>query len=236
MQTKAELPAAVIFDMDGVLVDSNPYHVQKWADLLKDRNIPFDEKKLPRQILGQRNDYAFRLFFGSEMGEEEMRRLEARLEENFRQAFRLRAKPLPGLEALILQLGAADVPVALASSAMPQNIEFIVDALGFRPYFRSIMSGDDVHLPKPHPEIYLKTAERLGVDPAACIAFEDSFVGIESVKSAGMKCVAISSTFPAEELRIGTSADLVASDFQKISLPLLRSLFNSNSHHGSRVL
>ena len=232
MQIKAELPAAVIFDMDGVLVNSNPFHVQKWAELLNDHKISFNEKELPRQILGQRNDHAFRLFFGSEMIEEEMRRLEARLEANFRQAFRLHARPLPGLEALILQLRAAKIPVALASSAMPQNIDFVVDTLGFRPYFSSIMSGDDVHLPKPHPEIYLKTAERLGVEPGACVAFEDSFVGIEAVKSAGMKCIAISSTFPAEELRTRTGADLVAPGFQKLSLPLLQAMFPPNGHRG----
>jgi len=228
MQAKAELPAAVIFDMDGVLVNSNPFHVQKWAELLNNHKIPFNEEALPRQILGQRNDHAFRLFFGAQMEEEEMRRLEASLEENFRQAFRLHAKPMPGLEALIVQLRAAGIPIALASSAMPENIDFVVDTLGFRPYFSSMMSGDDVHLPKPHPEIYLKTAGRLGVEPNACVAFEDSFVGIEAVKSAGMKCIAISSTFPAQELRTRTGADLVASDFQKLSLPLLRAMFLPN--------
>ena len=230
MQTKAELPAAVIFDMDGVLVNSNPFHIQKWAELLNDHKIPFNEKELPRQILGQRNDHAFRLFFGSQMDEQEMRCLEARLEANFRQAFRLHAKPLAGLEALILQLRAAQIPLALASSAMRQNVDFVVDALGFRPYFRSIMSGEDVHLPKPQPEIYLKTAERLGVKPSACVAFEDSFVGIEAVKSAGMKCVAIASTFPYEELRTKTGADLVIPDFQKLSLPMLQAMFPPNGH------
>src|SRR5487761_171634 len=74
MQTKAELPAAVIFDMDGVLVNSNPFHVHKWAELLNDHKIPFNEKELHRQILGQRNDHAFRLFFSAEMDEEEMHR------------------------------------------------------------------------------------------------------------------------------------------------------------------
>lgn len=223
------LPAAVIFDMDGVLVDSNPFHVQKWAELLTEHKIPFSEEELPRQILGQRNDRVFHLFFGSGMGETEMREIEARLEENFRRAFRLHAKLLPGLRDLAGELRSAGLPIALASSAMPQNIDFVMDTLRCRSYFSSVMSGDDVHQPKPHPEIYLKTAEKLGIDPAGCIAFEDSFVGIEAAKSAGMKCIAISSTFPAEELRDKTDADLVAPDFQKLSLPVLQSLFSSNT-------
>ncbi|MGH9355350.1 MAG: HAD family hydrolase [Terriglobia bacterium] len=225
MQTKVKLFAAAIFDMDGVLVNSNPFHVEKWAELLNERKIPFDQEGLSRQILGQRNDHVFRLFFGAEMDEEDMRNLEKRLEENFRQAFRAHARPLRGLQALLRQLQAAGIPVALASSAMRENVDFVVDALGFRPYFRSIISGDDVRFPKPHPEIYLETAERLRVEPSACVAFEDSFVGIESAKAAGMKCVAIASTFPAGELRANTGADLVARDFQKLSLPVLQALF-----------
>lgn len=221
----SSFPAAAIFDMDGVLVDSNPYHVQKWAELLKSQQIPFQDEDLPKQILGQRNDHAFRFFFGPEMTEAEMRRLEVQLEESFRTSFRPYAKPLPGLETFIRQLHAAGVPLALASSAMRGNIEFIVDALGFRRFFRSILSGEDVQLPKPHPEIYLKSAEKLGIAPAACVAFEDSFVGIEAVKAAGMKCVAIASTFPFEELRKQTRADWVAKGFEDLTLERIRGLF-----------
>lgn len=211
--------------MDGVLVDSNPYHVQKWAEFLRNREIPYDEKELPQQILGQRNDHAFRFFFGQEITAEEMRRLEEDLEENFREAFRPHARPSPGLEVFIRELHAASVPIALASSAMRQNIEFIVDALGFRSFFQSILSGEDVQLPKPHPEIYLKSAENLGMEPADCVAFEDSFVGIEAVKAAGMKCVAIASTFPFEELRKRTRADWVATGFEEVTLEKVRGLF-----------
>ncbi|HEX5483495.1 MAG TPA: HAD family phosphatase [Terriglobia bacterium] len=225
--SSSSLPAAAIFDMDGVLIDSNPYHVQKWADFLKSRKIPFEEKTLPQQILGQRNDHAFRFFFGPEIAAEEMRRLEDELEESFREAFRPHARPSPGLEIFIRELHAAGVPMALASSAMRQNIEFVVDALGFRPFFRSILSGEDVELPKPHPEIYLKSAEKLGMAPTDCVAFEDSFVGIEAVKAAGMKCVAIASTFPFEDLRRQTRADWVVRGFEEVAVEKIRSLFAS---------
>lgn len=231
MPDKLESPAAVIFDMDGVLVNSNPFHVEKWAEFLTKRHIPFDTATLPAQILGQRNDYIFRLFFGPEVSALEMNRLEEELEENFRQAFRPHAKPLEGLEALIRELSAARVPMAVASSATRENIDFILDALRFRSFFRTVMSGDEVHKPKPHPEIYLKTAEKLGVQPAACVAFEDSFVGVEAVKAADMKCVAIASTFSAQQLRARTSADRVESDFCSVSLPVLRSLFSRDGQH-----
>lgn len=222
------LPSAAVFDMDGVLVDSNPFHVEKWIALLKARKIPFNPAEVPKQILGQRNDHAFRLFFGPSMTSEEMRQLGAELEAQFRQAFRPHAKPLPGLESLLRQLDSAGIPLAVASSAMRENVEFVIDVIELRRFFRVVMNGDEVVHPKPDPEIYLKTAERLGVPADECVAFEDSFAGIEAVKRAGMKCVAIASTFPPSELK-ETRADSVALSFQELSLDRLRRLFDGRA-------
>lgn len=220
-------PAAAIFDMDGVLVDSNPFHLEKWMDLLNEHHISFSREALPGQILGKRNDTAFRYFFG-ELSEQESRRLSEELEATFRKTFKPHARPLAGLEALIQECHRARIPMAVASSAMVKNIEFVVDALNFRPYFRCLVSGDHVSQPKPDPEIYLKAAEMLGLPPRACVAFEDSFVGIEAAKRAGMKCVGIASTFPVRKLRRQTRADLVVRGFRQLSLKRLRKLFEGN--------
>jgi beta-phosphoglucomutase-like phosphatase (HAD superfamily) len=118
--------------------------------------------------------------------------------------------------------------MAVASSAMAKNVEFVVDALGFRPYFRCLVSGDEVTHPKPDPEIYLRTARKLGVEPTGCVAFEDSFVGVEAAKRAGMRCVAIASTFPAAELQQQTQADLIVPGFEGLTLGALRGLFGGN--------
>ena len=219
------LPAAAIFDMDGVLVDSNPFHLQKWVDLLNLRRVAFDPQDLPKLILGQRNDTVLRHFFGQDMSKDERHRLEESLEETFRKAFKSHARPLPGLEGLIAACNQEDIPMAVASSAMRKNVDFVVDALGFRKYFKIIVSGDDVSCPKPDPEIYLKAARLLGVKPEDCVAFEDSFVGIESAKGAGMKCVAIASTFPIDELKAHTQVDLAVPGFKELSVDILRQLF-----------
>jgi beta-phosphoglucomutase len=225
MKSNSRLPAALIFDMDGVLVNSNPFHVQKWKEFLEERRIPYNAEDLPKQILGIRNDTAFQRFFGRELGEGELEKLSEGLEASFRAVFRPHAQPLPGLKALIDECHAEGIPLAVASSAMSKNVDFVVDTLKLRPYFAAIATGDDVSRPKPDPEIYLKTAEQLGLAPVKCVAFEDSFVGIESAKRAGMKCVAIASTFPAEELRRQTQADLVVKGFEELSLSRLRELF-----------
>jgi beta-phosphoglucomutase len=226
MNSNSSLPAAVIFDMDGVLVDSNPFHIQKWVEFLIERGIPYHAEDLPKQILGIRNDTAFRLFFGRQLRESEMKQLSEELESRFRAVFLPHARPLPGLKALMDECRAEAIPLAVASSAMAKNVDFVVDTLKLRPYFTSIVTGDDVSHPKPEPEIYLKAAEKLRLAPVKCVAFEDSFVGIESAHRAGMKCVAIASTFPAEELRRQTQADLVVKGFEELSLAKLRELFD----------
>jgi HAD superfamily hydrolase (TIGR01509 family) len=228
MNPNSNLPAAAIFDMDGVLVNSNPFHLQKWIDLFNAHHIPFDREVLPRRVLGPRNDTTFRRFFGPRLTAADRRRLSEELEASFRRAFHPHAKPLPGLEALLMECQRAGVAMAVASSAMSKNVEFIVDALGFRPYFRCLVTGDEVTHPKPDPEIYVKAARKLGLEPAACVAFEDSFVGVEAARRAGMKCVAIASTFPLEELRAQTQADLVVNGFEELNLQALRQLFSAN--------
>jgi beta-phosphoglucomutase len=225
MDEKVEGPAGVIFDMDGVLVNSNPYHLQKWVGFLEQHRVPYNPDDLPSQVLGPRSDTIIRLFLGSRLSDGEVSRLVEEVEERFRRVFRPHAKPLPGLAALVAELHDAGVPMAVASSAIAKNVEFMVNVLGFRPYFRCLVATEDVTHPKPHPEIYLKTAEKLGVPPALCVAFEDSYVGVESAKRAGMKCIAIASSFSLQELRQKTQADLTVRDFEGLTLDALRRLF-----------
>ena len=227
------LPAAAIFDMDGVLVDSNPFHLKKWEALLDEHRIAFDRDELPRLILGHRNDTTLRHFFGPNLGTDETQRLGDELEETFREMIRPHARPVPGLEALIIAFHNAGIPMAVASSAMTKNVEFIVDVLGFRHYFRHLVTGDEVRHAKPDPEIYIKAAEKLEIQPSRCVAFEDSFVGVESAKRAGMICVAIASTFPLSELRERTHADLAVESFEQLNLGMLRGLFRADQTNRS---
>jgi beta-phosphoglucomutase len=231
MQRQIELPAAVIFDMDGVLVNSNPYHLEKWVEFLDHRKISYKKEELPELILGKRNDTAFEYFLGPHLTPEESHRLSEEIEETFRKVFKPHAKPLPGLDALIRECHATGIPMAVASSAVRSNIEFVVDALGYRQFFSTMVSGDDVTYAKPDPEIYLKAASYLGVDPADAVAFEDSYVGIGAVNNAGMKCVAIASTFPIEKLE--PLADLAVPSFEDLNLEKLRALFVAEGESSS---
>ncbi|HEV2500617.1 MAG TPA: HAD family phosphatase [Terriglobia bacterium] len=218
-------PAAAIFDMDGVLVNSNPVHVTKWIDYLKERNVPFVAEEVPQKILGLHNDDVFRAYFGDSMSPDDIRQAGEELEARFREVFRPQARPLPGVVALLNELQSAGIPMAVASSGIRSNVEFMVDVLDIRSFFQFLITGDDVRAHKPDPEIYLKAAVSLGAEPSQCVAFEDSFAGIGAVKNAGMKCVAIASTFLSDELRRRTQADLIVPGFEELSLETLRSLF-----------
>jgi len=215
----------VIFDMDGVLADTNPFHVQKWEVLLAEYGISFDRLALPKLVLGPGNDVILRHFFGERLTAGERLRFGEELEAKFRRAFAPHAKALPGVERIIAECHEHDVLLALASAAISANVDFIVETLKLRPYFRVMVTADEVAQNKPHPEIFLKTAQKLAVSPANCVVIEDSFAGIEAAKRAGMKCVAVASTFPAPELRAYSEADLVVDNLEVLNFERLKALF-----------
>ena len=211
-------------------MDSNPFHLRKWMDLFQAHGIPFDEQELPKMVLGPPNDVTFRRYLGEDLSREQLAELGEELEENFRREIGPHARAFPGVRRFIEECHAQGIAMAVASAAIAKNVNFLIAALGLRDYFREVLTGDDITHPKPDPEIYLKTADKLGVNPAACAVFEDSFVGIEAAKRAGMKCVAIASTFSAEDLRRETHADLIVPSFEAVSLQTLHHLFNGAGH------
>ena len=226
MIQNSNLPAAIIFDMDGVLVDSSPFHLRKWADFMRRHGIPVDEEALPGIVLGPANDKIFRRFLGDHLTRAQVSELGEELDAIFREEIGPNPPALPGVRRLIEEIHSQGIVMAVASAAIASNVKFLIDALGLRGYFRQTLAVDSTTHPKPHPEIYLKTAKMLGVDPANCLVFEDSFVGIEAAKRAGMKCIAITSTFPEEDLRRETHADLIVSSFETVTLQTVRQLFN----------
>jgi beta-phosphoglucomutase len=226
MVSRTTLPAAVIFDMDGVLVDSNPFHLRKWMALLRSHGIAFQEAELPKILLGPPNEVIFRRYLGDALTRQQLAELGEELEANFRREIGPHASAFPGVRRFIEECHTQGIAMAVASAAIAKNVTFLVAALGLQDYFRVLLTANEITHPKPHPEAYLKTAEKLGVDPAACVVFEDSFVGIESAKSAGMKCIAVATTFPAEDLRRETQADSIVPGFEAVSLPAVQSLFN----------
>ena len=189
----------VIWDMDGVLVDTGEFHFQAWSQALSEHGIPFT-RALFTATFGMNNAGILEVLLGETPAPELLAEISDRKEQLFRQAVRGHVQPLPGVLAWLERLEAAAMRQAIASSAPPANIDALVDELGLRDYFDAIASGFD--LPgKPDPTLFLKVARLLGVPPERCVVVEDAVAGVEAARRAGMKCIAVTTTNPAHALK-----------------------------------
>jgi beta-phosphoglucomutase family hydrolase len=201
---------AVLFDMDGVVVDNLPYHVDAWLLFCERHGIPLTREVFYRELNGMNSKDTFEWFYKREMTREEVEVLEEEKEILYREFYRNHLKPANGLLVFLKLLRSNGIKTALATSAGPGNIDFIVDGLGIRDQFDAIVGGAEVKKGKPDPEIYLKAAAMVQVDPTDCWVIEDSLQGISSGLNAGMQVVGITTSHSALEL---AHTHLVASDF-----------------------
>lgn len=197
---------AVIFDLDGVIVDSAAVHRDSWRQLMRELGQDLEDSAF-WQTFGLRNDIILQRLVGRDLAPEEIRRLGGRKEEIFRTIARGRLRPLPGAEACVRGVRAAGCRTAVASSAPRANIVMILNELALADQFHALVSGDDVAAGKPDPEIFLRAAAALGVPPHRCVVVEDAEAGVEAAKRAGMMAVAVARDTPAR-LGLG-AADLV---------------------------
>ena len=184
---------ALIFDMDGVILDSNPTHRLAWAAFNRRYGLETTEA-MHQRMYGKRNDQIVRDFYGEELSPAEVTARGAAKEELYREmtGSKLESMLVPGIREF-LEFH-RDVPKGLASNAEPLNVEYVLDRSGLRGYFKAIVTGQEVEHPKPHPEIYLRVAKHLGIEPANCIVFEDSESGVSAARAAGMRIVLVCTT------------------------------------------
>ena len=185
---------ALIFDMDGVIVNSNPMHSEAWSRFNRRYGIETTDAMIQR-MYGRRNDEIVRDYFGGHLSDEEVAARGRAKEALYRQLIAERMEELlvPGVREFIERH--RDLPMAVASNAEPENVAFVLDRAGLRPYFRAVVDGHQVRNPKPHPDIYLWAARLLDVAPERCIVFEDSPSGAAAGSAAGMRVIGLSTTY-----------------------------------------
>jgi len=213
---------AVIWDMDGVIADTAPYHLNAWQQVFQKRGVSFTKQDFRRNF-GQRNDTIIRNTLGEETPQSEIDDIAREKERNFRKVVRQNIKPLPGAIKLIKLLKEHGVKMALASSAPIENIRLLTKGLGINNWFQSIISGRDVTKGKPSPQVFLLAAQKLGVEPKDCIVIEDAIAGVTAAKRAGMHCLAITNTHPRISLM---EADLVVDTLEAVTVNDLEALLN----------
>ncbi|OIN58363.1 HAD family hydrolase [Arsenicibacter rosenii] len=215
---------AVIFDMDGVIADTNPHHQIAWRKYYERYGKTLSDDEFVEYISGKHNNHIIaHLFDGKPLTADESRQLAYEKEALFRELYKDAVQPVAGLETFLKSLKAAGIKTAVATSAPVENLDFVIDALGFRPYFDALLNEGLVTNPKPDPEIYLKAMDMLGVTPAESIVFEDSLTGIKAGKSSGARVVGVSTTEPEATLR--PLVDDVIRDFTEMSPERLQALF-----------
>ena len=181
---------AVIWDVDGVLIDSGEQHRRAWEQLAREEGLPYSDAAF-WATFGMRNADIFPRMFGVSGPPERIVALGDRKEAIYRALLAEDAAPLPGAKELLAALHAAGYRQALGSSAPPANLEAIISLLGLASFLDAIVSGEQVARGKPAPDIFLAAAERLGIPPAHCLVIEDAPAGVAAAHAGGMRCLAV---------------------------------------------
>jgi beta-phosphoglucomutase len=213
---------AVIFDMDGVMVNSNPHHKIALTQFCLKHGYFLTEEEMKQKIFGRTNkDWLSKLF--GRLEEEQWKRYEAEKESLFREIFAPHIKPVDGLINFLDLLDENKITKAIATSAPTENVDFTLEKTGTAKYFETIIDGNSVNHSKPHPEIYLKTAEAINYLPKRCVVIEDSLSGVKSAQKAGCKVIGITTTHTAEEFN---DVNFVINDFYELDINMIRILFS----------
>ncbi len=202
----------ILWDMDGVLVSTGEFHFKAWTVTLSARGIPFTREQF-RTTFGMNNTGILQRLLGEKVDADLVAEISAAKEHAFRQAIRGQVQLLPGVLEWLQRLQEWGLRQAIASSAPPANIDALVDELAIRSYFAATVSGAD--LPgKPDPAVFLEAARRIGVPPESCVVVEDAVAGVEAARRGGMRCIAVTTTNPANELK---HADIVVEQLDALS-------------------
>jgi HAD superfamily hydrolase (TIGR01509 family) len=195
---------AVVFDLDGTLVDNMPWHAQAFDAFVARYGLPPFTMEWRRRTDGKRNSEIFPMLFDRPLTRDEIRAFEDEKEGMYRAVSRGVLSPMAGAVRFIDLLDAWAIPVAVATSAPAANVVHTLSEIGLTHRVRAIARGDQVPKGKPAPDVFLHAASLLGVPPADCLAFEDAPLGVAAARAAGMRCVAITSTFTAESFEAAT--------------------------------
>jgi beta-phosphoglucomutase len=208
---------AVLWDLDGTLVDSADYHWRAWRDTLaRDGTSITYEQFLDG--FGQKNDRILTKWFGPGIGAERIQQVGDAKEAEYRRLAEAEGLvPLSGAAAWIATLREAGWKQAIASSAPRANVEVMLRVAGLERYFDVLVGAEDVTAGKPDPEVFLTAAARLGVEPARCVVVEDAAAGIEAARRAGMKCIGVTAvtTLPAD-IFVRSLTDLTPDAFESL--------------------
>ncbi len=212
---------AVLWDMDGVLVNTGELHYRSWKDAFAEVETTFSHEQFTATF-GMNNAGILGIVYGEDLTPELLEKISTRKEVSFREMVKGNAELLPGVDILLDKFTSLGMKQAIASSAPSENIDVLVGELKIGQYFDVLVSG--ANMPgKPDPSVFLHSARNLGVEAHNCIVIEDAIAGVEGARRAGMKCIAVTTTNPAEAL---AQADYVVESLHLVDEQMISSLLN----------
>ncbi len=203
---------AFIFDMDGTLVDNMHFHGLAWQQMLAENGVEADAHDFLVKTAGKTNREIIPHFF-RDADEEKLLALGGRKEELYRELFLPHRQAIKGAIEFLTAAKTLGVKMAVATAAPNANMEFILDGLDLRQFFQAVTTAADIENGKPNPEIFLKSAQKLGVEPENCLVFEDAINGFTAARAAGMKSIALATVNKREELQVLEGVVEVIDDF-----------------------
>jgi len=208
---------AVLWDLDGTLVDSEEFHWLSWRDTIRPEGVELTYEQFLASF-GQRNDRIVPVWLGADVDVERMRRIGEDKEAEFRRLAEAHGLvPLAGAKEWLVALKAAGWKQSIASSAPRQNVDMMLRAAGLEGFLDAVVSADDVTRGKPDPQVFLKAAQAVGVAPARCIVVEDAAAGIEGARRAGMRSIGVTKNGRLDaDLPVLSLADLSADAFDRL--------------------
>ena len=212
---------AFVFDMDGTIVDNMAFHTRSWISFFERRGLALDADEFFRATAGRQGGEIMRAYLGEHLTDEEVGQLNHEKESVYRELYAPHRKTVAGFDALLERARLEGVKLAVATAAPPANIAFTLDGLDLRRHFDAVVGAADVARGKPHPDVFLKAAERCGVLPEHCIVFEDAPLGVEAARRADMRCVVLTTTLPPEAFTAFDNVIAVVRDFTELKAELL---------------
>lgn len=204
---------ALIFDMDGVICDTMPYHLKAWAQYIAQTSeLPDSMVEHLSRMGGKRNSELLRELVGEQITEAEILRWGTAKEAVYRDLIRHEIVWLTGLGEFLQKSRSAGFKLGLGTSACQENVDLLLSQQNLRSFFDAIVMEMDVQRGKPDPQCYLLVAERLGIEPSQCLVFEDAIAGVAAAQNAGMRCWGVLTTQPESEL-LNAGADYCIHDF-----------------------
>ncbi|GET23329.1 HAD superfamily hydrolase (TIGR01509 family)/beta-phosphoglucomutase family hydrolase [Prolixibacter denitrificans] len=218
----------IIFDMDGVIIDSNPLHIKAWRSVFEKENVFISDDDFSNIVSGTTGDTAIRTLLKRELTQDEVNNFNEAVDAEFRRMLtEMNVGPVKGLRNFLERMRSAGHRIVVATSAPTKNVDMVMNKLQLREYFEFIIDRTRVTHGKPHPEIYLKTLEQIAIPDYRCVVFEDSLAGVKSAVGAGLRVIGVTTSHSAEELN-AIGASLTIKDFDEVSAEHISTLMSTN--------